>query len=480
MRVWSAERIFVKGRFERDWALMVDDAGLIQAIGPRAQLVSKASQVMHYPQSLILPAFVNPHHHGFHSVFKGIADQTVSYDELLSRLVWPLSQAIDEELLEALYRIAFAEQAISGVAAVGEFHYLHNGGAENPREAKFAEKIIELALEVGLRISLVYGLFDQGDSGRTQAFIEPLDQSLRNYKSLVDRYRDNPKVRIIPGIHGLMNTSAEAIIAAYDLAKKTDTRLHIQLAERSQELEESNVQYGASPLRALDKMGVLDERLVFINGNHLDASEFKLAKERGVSAIVCPSAIAARGGQLSGIGGLLKNEIPFSIGSDSVCMSNAFSPPDEIKWIEYTQRQAQKKGNILHRQAKVDWLWDLATVEAARMIDLEQGRLMPGTPADFMMVDLDRTSFRPRWNFMPEAFINQIVFGWGPQVQLSHVVVGGQSVVENGRVLNPKLRDSYHVVEQWGRAFVRSLENSTKTVSMDETESETTSETTLS
>lgn len=459
MRVWSAERVFVKGNFERDWALMVDESGVVQAVGPRRQLVSKSSQVLHYPQSVILPAFVNPHHHGFHTIFKGVADQMTSIQELNRKLVWPLSQVIDEELLDAIYRIAFAEQALSGVASVGEFHYLHNGAFKDEEKPDFAQMIIDIALQVGLRINLIYVFFDQGDPDETSAFIEPLDVSLERFALLVEKYKDNPRVRILPGVHGLVHTSPEAIMAAHELAKTHGLPLHIRLAEREEELTEAQTQFGTTPLRALEKMDLLGPDLVVIHGNRLDSEEFAMMKRRGVNAVVCPSASLAKGDELNQVYDLLEHQIPFALGSDSECMNNSFSPPDEIKWAEFSQRSQQGALNILNRQANINTLWDLVSSVPARILGNDDGILMPGSSADFVIVDIDGPTFRPRWNFATEAFLNQLIFGWGPQVRMTHLVVRGRIAAHQGRVVDGKLADSYRKIDQWSHAFMRSLGN---------------------
>lgn len=458
MRVWSAERVFVKGRFERDWAIMVDNQGIIQAVGPRRQLVSKANQVIHYPQAVMMPAFVNPHHHGFHTIFRGIADQVNSYSDLLHRLVWPLSRVIDDDLFDALCQIAFAEQAVSGVATVTEFHYLHNGARRTSQSPSFADRVIENALALGLRINLVYGFFDQGVSEETEAFIEPMDVSINKFEQLVQSYGDHPSVKIMPGIHGLEHTSAESIIAAGELSKKYDVPLHVQLADRQEELAIAERHYGTTPLRALDLMELVDERLVVINGTLLDDGEMQLLKDRGGSMVVCPSASLAKGEDAPNVYALLRHGIPFSIGSDSACTSNAFSPLDDLKLIEYLQRSQQDSFNILNRQSVVANLWELVTTEPARFSGCNSGALMPGAPADFMMVNLNGPSFRPRWNFQTEVFMNQLVFGWGPQVQIQGLVVNGVKIVNNGQLTQANLQASYDLIEQWSEAFLRSVD----------------------
>lgn len=458
MQLWSAERVFVKGRFERDWALMVDDEGVIQAVGPRSQMVSKADTVFFYPQSVLMPSFVNPHHIGYHTLFKGVAGQTTHLDALTRRMIWPLSQTVDQELLEALYVVAFAEQARSGVGTVGEFHYLHNGARKvASEEHNWAEVIVDIAREMGLRITLVYAFFDQGDPEETQAFMEPLSISLKKFEALQERFADDPAVRIVPGIHSLTHTSPESVVMAGELAQKYGLPLHIPLAESADELKTTEVNYGTTPLRALEMMEVVDEHLVVIHGNLLEQEEFQRIKERNACMVLCPGASCAKGLGLPQAVELLEYRIPFCLGSDSPCLGNAYGGPAEIRHLEYVQRIQQTTMNVLNRQSFSSTLWDLVSAQAARAVGGHDGGLMPGAPADFILVNLDGSSFRPRWSFSTEPFLNQIIYGWGAQTRVSHLVVAGRMAMNQGHVASPRLEQSYQKLEQWSDAFMRSV-----------------------
>lgn len=461
MQLWCAERVFVKGRLEKDWGVLVDDDGIIQAIGPCQKLVSKARAVHHYPARILLPAFINPHHHGYLRVFRGIFDFNISYEHAAANLIRPLSHAIDNELLDAAYRVALAEQAMAGIGTVGEFHYLHNGSYKETGRARFADRIVKIALAMGLRLTLVYGFFDQGSSEQSNAFIQPLDAGLDEFLQLRKTYEKEPLISVIPGVHGLDHTSPEAIIAAAELAETHNTKWHIQLAERQWDLDSSQVQYGTSPLRALEKMGVLSERMVVINGTLLDEEELALIKKHGASVVLCPSATLAKSDEFPNTLGLLRQQIPFAIGSGGLCINNDFSVPEEIKWLEFSQRGLQKTMNVLSSQAMIDSLWDLATLLPARPLDISSAQLMPGIEADFMLISLAQSGAKPHYHNSDRHFMNQLIFGWNAQVQVTHLMVRGRMVVKNGH-LELDLTPSYQKLEQWSEAFLRTMRNSTK------------------
>ena len=64
---------------------------------------------------------------------------------------------LDPDLYYRLARATYAEMALAGIAAVGEFHYLHHapGGMPYADPHAMAEAVIAAAWEVGLRICLL-------------------------------------------------------------------------------------------------------------------------------------------------------------------------------------------------------------------------------------------------------------------------------------------------------------------------------------
>jgi len=462
MDLWSAERLFVKGKFEYDWGIMVDETGIIQAIGPRNQLVSKAKKVWHYPGKLIMPAIINPHHHGFHTMFRGLAHQLSSYQELIEELLWPLGQLVDDELLEAAYVTSFAEQVLAGVGRVGEFHYLHNGSYTNNEPSDYANKIIQIALSLGLEITLIYAFFDQGSTKQAKAFIQPLDESVKRFRNLREKYQDDDRVDILPGVHGFQHTSDEAIIMAGELSKEYDCPLHIQLAERKGDLEEAKRHYGTTPLRALEKMGVLNDRLVIINGTLLDEEEIDLAAENGCRFILTPAAALAKGDGIPNAVPLVEKGVDFSIGSDSSCMNQGDSFASELRWLSYINRGEEGNLCFLGGCKNCDSLWDLGTSKSLESLGLEGGPLMPGAMANFLMIDISGPTFRPTWSFKPDLFLSQVIHGWGARTPVQNLILRGKTVVRNGYVTHPRFQSAFFNLDGWSAAFLKSMSKKKK------------------
>jgi len=460
MELWSAEKVLVKGRFEKDWGVAVDNDGMVQAIGPRSHLVASARRVNHHPDKILLPAFINPHHQGFDRLFRSLTDLELSYRDLLRMAIWPLSSSVNRDLFDAVYRVALAEQALCGVGTVGEFHYLHNGCYQSG-EAGFAERLIRIAIDMGLRLSLVYTFFDQGSSDQTQSFVQPMDLSLKIYHDLQERYGSHPLINLVPGIHSLEHTSPEAIIAAAKLAEQYDTPFHVRLAARKEDLETALLHYGTTPLKALEKMGVLNERLVAIHGTLLDDEELAMMEKHGVSAILSPTASLAKGDRRPNTSGLLKNNIPFAVSSGGLPLFHGYSVPEEIKWLELNQREDNSRRDLLCSSMDIESLWELGTWLPAQMLGVNSSRFMPGSAADFMLISQSQACTKPAFDDGSRlSAMNELLFGWGSQIQVSHLFVQGKMVVGNGQ-FGVDLSQSYRMLERTCAAFLENVQKKT-------------------
>ncbi len=112
------------------------------------------------PDRALLPGLVNVHSHSFQRVIRA---RTEYRTRALKDTFWTWREAMYHAALrlspEDIYvtaRMAFLEMALSGITAVGEFHYLHNAADGTPYEDRnlLAKQILRAADEIGIRVAL--------------------------------------------------------------------------------------------------------------------------------------------------------------------------------------------------------------------------------------------------------------------------------------------------------------------------------------
>ncbi len=117
---------------------------------------------------LIMPGFASAHSHAFQRALRGRTQRRGaqsgsfwSWRDLMCRL----AEQLDPETLYNISRFAFVELAMSGVTAVGEFHYLHHApdGTPYADRLNMSDAVIRAALEAGIRITLLRTAYFQAD-----------------------------------------------------------------------------------------------------------------------------------------------------------------------------------------------------------------------------------------------------------------------------------------------------------------------------
>src|SRR5262249_47179111 len=109
---------------------------------------------------LVMPGMAPGHSHAFQRALRGRTQRrstTAGSFWTWRGLMFALAAQLDPEQLFNIARFAFVELAMSGVTAVGEFHYLHHdrGGRPYADRVALSEAVIQAAKAAGIRITLI-------------------------------------------------------------------------------------------------------------------------------------------------------------------------------------------------------------------------------------------------------------------------------------------------------------------------------------
>jgi len=159
MIAWIPDLIYTNRRFESGVALVCDEAGTIVKVARVVEL--RDEKRINLPRRAILPGMVNAHSHAFQRVIRGkteyrTSNQRDSFWTWRDMMYSAATRLTPEDIYDAS-RAAFLEMALSGITAVGEFHYLHHAPDGKPYDDPnlLAKEVIRAAGDVGLRIALL-------------------------------------------------------------------------------------------------------------------------------------------------------------------------------------------------------------------------------------------------------------------------------------------------------------------------------------
>jgi 5-methylthioadenosine/S-adenosylhomocysteine deaminase len=421
--VVSAELVFAEESWRRRHGVAMR-GGRILATGDPQDLAERFPDLERedWGDVAVLPGCVNAHAHSFQALLRGFGDD-LSFMRWREGVLYPFSERLDTESIRTGALFDFAEMARAGITTVVDFFYLHDRGNENDLA------VIAAAREVGIRIVLARSMYDW--SGAPARYLETPDVAVRNTRELHALNRQDTQAFVQPAPHSIHGASVEMIQAGAALAEELDTKFHIHVAEGRYEREMSLERHGLSPVALLDQLGALNERAVLVHCVWVDEDDLRLIGDRGASIVHNPSANAFLGDGIAPFRMMLGRGIPVALGSDGGCTNSRQSVFEEM-------RMAALMAKAVNADAEATRAIDVLLAGTARggeVLGLPIGRIAADHAADLVVVDLADLSLQPastaEW---------QVVYSMQPTA-IKRVIVGGETIVENGELTRADRRD---------------------------------------
>lgn len=415
--------------WRRDLSVSVVD-GLIESVDaapPRSDDVVLRGRAL-------LPGTVNAHCHAFQSLLRGLGDD-LDFMGWRDRVLYPFSARLDRAALAAGAAFAFAEMLLHGVTTCVDFFYIHDAGNEN------AEAVIEAARAVGIRLVLARGMYDW--EGAPARYRETPADAARRTRELIARHRGEATVTVQPAPHSPHGASPAMLRAGFEVAEDAETVFHVHVAEGRYEGERTLREHGATPVRYLDRLGILGPRTVAVHCVWLEPDELRLMGERRAALAYCPSSNMFLGDGITRLPELLRAGVRVGLGSDGGCTNNRLSVFEEMRMASLLARVRLLDGAALDAATA----FSLGTASAASILGLDAGRIAAGALADLVAVDLGHPSLHP-----PTDLLRSVVYAMSPQA-VTDVWVHGQRVVERGRLARASLEDIVSRVDTITRGF---------------------------
>ncbi len=406
--------VVAKGRWFSDEIVTVRD-GRITDVAPRSSADATATDITRLPGKALLPGTVNAHCHAFQSLLRGLGDD-LDFMAWRDRVLYPYSARLDRGGIYLGAAFAFAEMLLHGVTTCVDFFYLQDEGNDN------AEAVIQAARDVGIRLVLARTMYDW--EGAPARYREKPAEAARRTGDLISKYRRDPLIRVQPAPHSPHGASSAMIRAGFEVAQSADTPFHIHVAEGQYEGAQTLKDHGATPIRYLDKLGVLGERMVGVHCVWLDDEEVRLMGERGAGLAYCPSSNMILGDGITRITELAAAGVLIGLGTDGGCTNNRLSVFEEMRMAALLQKVRHLDGTRL----PAEHAFRMGTLDSGRLLDLEVGDIRPGMLADLVAVDLTHPSLHP-----PGNLLKSVVYAMSPQA-VTDVWVHGRPIVQDGRL----------------------------------------------
>ena len=399
--------------------------GRVAAVGLRSELNEDfdADKIIRADTHLIMPGLVNGHTHAAMTAFRGLADD-LPLATWLNEHIFPAEAAhVDESLVYWGTKLGLAEMLLSGTTCLADGYFIEDQAARAVHEA-------------GLRAVLGQGVIDFPAPGVPDPRL-----NISVAREFIERWKGvSPLIRPSVFCHSPYTCSRATLESGKELAAENNIFFQIHVAETQREVEQIRAEKGATPIRFLDSLGLLDESTLAVHCVYADEEEIEILAEKEVSVVVCPESQMKLGSGLARLPAMLERGIKACLGTDSPASNNDFNLFGELRTAALAYKALEKDPTIL----PAPQILSLACAGGAAALGLSEkaGMLIPGYHADLITIDFDHPNLKPMYN--PFSHLVYALTGH----EVSTTIINGEILVEKGRLTSFDLSETMaHVRE---------------------------------
>ncbi|HEV7209838.1 MAG TPA: formimidoylglutamate deiminase [Mycobacteriales bacterium] len=424
---WWCEHAWLGAAVQRG-VLVGVDAGRIQSLQAGVDAPPRSAQVL---RGLVLPGLANTHSHAFHRALRGRTQRGRGSFWTWREQMYELAGRLDPDSLGLLATAVFAEMALAGVTAVGEFHYVHHhpNGQRYDDPNAMSTALIQAAQAAGVRITLLDTCYLAGGFGQPAAGVQARfsDGDAAGWAERVNALQRTHAaaagVRVGAAIHSVRAVPADQIGTVARWAADHEAPLHVHLSEQQAENADCLAHYGRTPTQVLHAAGALGPRTTAVHATHLTGADIELLGGAGCGVCLCPTTERDLADGIGPARRLFEAGASLSLGSDGHFTIDLF---EEARATELDERLAT--------EARGHWSAAelLTAASAAGQASLgwpDAGELRVGARADLVALRLDSVRTAGCG-----ASAETAVFA-GSSADVTDVVRDGVAVVTGGRHL---------------------------------------------
>ena len=400
-------------------------AGAIVAVLPIAEARERfaAKESVSRPDAALIPGLVNAHTHNPMTLLRGIADD-LPLMTWLREHIWPVEAAvIGPEFVADGMALSIAEMLRGGTTCANENYFFPDVQAAVYKKNGFRALVGAVIIDF------------------PSAWAKSDDEYFDRACELHDAWRGDPLVGTAFAPHAPYTVSDANFERVRMLSDQLDVPVHLHTHETAQEIADSLKEYGQRPLARLDRLGLVNDRLIAVHMTQLLDAEIHLCAERGVSVVHCPESNLKLASGFCPACALERAGVTLAIGTDG-CASN-----NDLDMIGETRTAALLAKAVANDAAGFNAHEALraATLGGAKAIGFDHlvGSIEPGKQADIACVDLSALETQPLHNV-----VSQLIYATGRH-QVSDVWIGGAQKLRQRVLVDMDLGGVLANARQW-------------------------------
>lgn len=336
----------------------------------------KEEDIIDVDGKVIMPGFINTHHHIYSAFARGMASSgkpNENFLEILENLWWKIDKKLSLEDLKYSAYTTYIDCIKKGVTTVFD----HN--ASPFAVTGSLDSIADAAKDLGLRTCLCYEVSDRDGEKITQ---EGIDENI----NFIKKYNTDEQnmIKGMFGLHASFTLSDETLRKCDEELKGLNAGYHVHVAEGIDDLEQCLEKYGKRVVERLRDMNILGDKTIAVHCIHVTDDELNILRDTNTMVVHNPESNMGNAVGCQPFLELHQKGITIGLGTDG-----------------YTSdmTESMKVANIIHKHVKqnpsVAWgevpvsMFENNRKIAQKYFSGDLGILRAGALADVIVVDYD-------------------------------------------------------------------------------------------
>lgn len=336
----------------------------------------KEEDIIDVDGKVIMPGFINTHHHIYSAFVRGMASSgkpNENFLEILENLWWKIDKKLSLEDLKYSAYTTYIDCIKKGVTTVFD----HN--ASPFAVTGSLDSIADAAKDLGLRTCLCYEVSDRDGEKIAQ---EGIDENI----NFIKKYNTDEQnmIKGMFGLHASFTLSDETLRKCDEELKGLNAGYHVHVAEGIDDLEQCLEKYGKRVVERLRDMNILGDKTIAVHCIHVTDDELNILRDTNTMVVHNPESNMGNAVGCQPFLELHQKGITIGLGTDG-----------------YTSdmTESMKVANIIHKHVKqnpsVAWgevpvsMFENNRKIAQKYFSRDLGILRSGALADVIVVDYD-------------------------------------------------------------------------------------------